>query len=91
MYLESNFATNSSTTSLLQNFIATASDQNPSDLEEEQDRRVQNARERHISITQFKSLCQNRSIKLGSTSKIRSGTCTGGSNNGCTMECCVSL
>ena len=77
--------------SLLQVTGATASDQNPSNLEEDPDGCAQNARERRISITQFKSLCQNRSIKLGSTSKIRSGTCTGGSNNGCTMECCVSL
>nr|POE50632.1 putative e3 ubiquitin-protein ligase xerico [Quercus suber] len=46
--------------SLLQVMGATASDQNPSNLEEEQDGCVQNARERRISITQFKSLCQNR-------------------------------
>ena len=77
--------------SLLQVMGATTSDQNPSNLKEEQDGCVQNARERCISITQFKSLCQNRSIKLGSTSKIRSGTCTSRSCNGCTMECYVCL
>ena len=83
--------------SLLQVMDATASDRNPSNLEEDPDGCAQNARERRISITQFKSLCQNRSIKLGSTSKIRggSGTSTGSSSsssgNGCTMECCVCL
>ncbi|KAF3946250.1 hypothetical protein CMV_027463 [Castanea mollissima] len=46
--------------SLLQVMGATASDQNPSNLEEDPDGCVQNARERRISITQFKSLCQNR-------------------------------
>ena len=77
--------------SLLQVTGATASDQNASNLEEDPDGCAQNARERRISITQFKSLCQNRSIKLGSTSKIRGGTCTSSSSNGCTMECCVCL
>ncbi|KAM3706239.1 hypothetical protein ACB098_03G138100 [Castanea mollissima] len=61
--------------SLLQVMGATASDQNPSNLEEDPDGCVQNARERRISITQFKSLCQNSSS----------------SSNGCTMECCVCL
>ncbi|KAL0004347.1 hypothetical protein SO802_011908 [Lithocarpus litseifolius] len=75
--------------SLLQVMGATASDQNPSNLEEDPDGCAQNARERRISVTQFKSLCQNRSIKLGCTRKIRGGS--GTSSNGCTMECCVCL
>ena len=72
--------------------------ENPPNIEEDPDGFLQiNARERRISITQFKSLCHSRSNNMGK-SKNRGGSGTGTTTTSCsssagcaTMEGCVCL
>ncbi|XWS69085.1 hypothetical protein CRYUN_Cryun04dG0149300 [Craigia yunnanensis] len=67
---------------------------------------INNARERRISITQFKSLCHNRySLSFKASASVSSaasgGACCSSSSSGCgsgggsgwanTVECCVCL
>lgn len=73
-------------------FQVMGSNVNPQNMEEDPDGFSEIGRERRISITQFKSLCHDRSITVAKTSSSSGHRrCRGGGSGFGSMECCVCL